>query len=513
MSLIKQIILARRNGKGKRQTARDLGIDKKTVKKYLNRIDADPAGEDALLALSDPELERRMCGGNAAYSDRRFDLLSGELDYLVKELGRTGVTLQTLWEEFRGRHGGDNSYGYTQFCFHVRQHMAAVRPKMVLTGTYKEGLYLYVDFAGQKMHYVDRDTGELVEVEVYVSTMPASDYGFAIAVPSQRVEDFIWALERDLRSKGCVPGIIRTDNLKSAVTRADRYSPDINRTLLDFCNHYGIELDPARAAKPTDKALVEDHVKLVYRRVFAPLRDRQFFSLEELNAAIAECMRRHNQKHFQRKPFTREELWLAREKPAMAPIRAEPFEIITRMRLKLQQNSHVYVTADNHYYSAPYKYIGRELDVLHTRSLVRIFADGQEVACHVRCDHTLNLYSKHDWHLPSYHNDYQQRSPDYYVSRAMAVSEPFGRLMRGVFARCNYPETMYKSCDGLLSMQKKADPEVFNRAVAIALEVDNCRYPFVKSLVETRCRGYEELEQPTIFPGRHPNIRGKAAYS
>lgn len=342
--------------------------------------------------------------------------------------------------------------------------------------------------------------------------MPASDYGFAIAVPSQKIEDLVWAIEQDLRSKGCVPGIIRPDNLKSAVVKSDRYEPDMNQAMVDLCNHYGIAWDPARAGQPTDKALVEDQVKLVYRRVFAPLRDKTFYSLEELNAAIREQMRKHNQRRFQRKPYTREELWLAKEKPNMAPIRQDPFELICRMKLKLQQNSYVYVTRDNHYYSAPYRYIGKKLDVLHTRSLVRIYADGLQVACHVRCDHTAHYYSQVPEHLPSHYNDYLSVSPAWYEQRARAISEPFGKVVRGVFAYCNYPETMYKSCDGLFHLQKTVDKGLFDQAISIALEIDCCKYSFIKRLIETGCKGYIEEKQPTLFPGLHSNLRGREAY-
>ena len=142
------------------------------------------------------------------------------------------------------------------------------KPSFVLSPNREGGQYLFVDFAGDTMSYVDLDTGEMVKCQVFVATLPASDYGFAMAVPSQKVDDFLYALECCLRHIGGVPKIIVTDNLKSAVVKADRYEPEVNRSLEDFAEHFDCVTIPARSGKPKDKAPVEGLVSIVYKYVF-----------------------------------------------------------------------------------------------------------------------------------------------------------------------------------------------------------------------------------------------------
>ncbi len=225
---------------------------------------------DDLLALEDPVLEAKFHAGNPAYKDNvRYQTLKTELDFYKRELHRTGVTRKLLWEEYRL--ANVNGYSYTQFCFHISQQDIASRRSMVMN--HKPGEKLFVDFAGKKMSYVDKVSGEIVRCPVFVACLPYSDYCFAMAVKSQSIEEFLFALRCCLDFLGGVPQIIATDNLKTAVTKASNYEPEINRAMEDFCNHYQTVAVPTRVRKPKDKALVENQVKLVYTRVFAKLRN------------------------------------------------------------------------------------------------------------------------------------------------------------------------------------------------------------------------------------------------
>lgn len=248
-----------------REISRTLGMDRKTIRKYIHLADNDPLGLDGLLTLDDPVLERRYTGGHAAYSGKRFRDLSGRLEYIVKELHKTGVTLYLLWEEYKKDY--PNGYSYTQFCYHVGQHLKAHHLSYVLTENREGGREIFFDFTGQKLSYVDRDTGEVHQCEVFVASLPASDYGYAIAVPSQTIDDFVYAVNECFKAIGGVPKIIVTDNLKASVIKADRYEPDINHVMDRLAEHYGCAVIPARSLHPKDKALVEDQVRLVYRQM------------------------------------------------------------------------------------------------------------------------------------------------------------------------------------------------------------------------------------------------------
>src|SRR5690606_2034995 len=249
---------------------------------------------------------------------------------------------------------------------------------------HKPGDKLYVDYAGKPLSYIDRQTGEEVKVQVFVACLPYSDYCFAMAGPSKKLEDFIHALSCCLMELGGVPLTLVPDNLKAAVIKANPYEPDINRALEDFANHYGTSVTPARPRRPQDKSLVENQVKLIYNRVYAKLRKLTFFDLPSLNKAIAQKVREHNQTRMQQKDYCREEKFLADEKHILQPLPQTSFEIKYYREHKVAKNNHIYLGMDKHYYSVPFTYIGTKVKVVYTRSLVKIYSKADPIATHLR---------------------------------------------------------------------------------------------------------------------------------
>ena len=252
MSKLKKVLRLFKNGSmSNRKIAEAVELDKNTVNKYINQARRDSLSVDELLALDDPVLAHRMTGGNAAYSDSRFDELKDRLPYYASELRRPHVTMQLLWEEYRKETA--HPYGITQFKEHLNRYIAGSGEKTastILRDLYVGGEKAFLDFAGGKMQYVDIDTGELHEAEVFVATLPATDYGFAMAVPSQRVEDFLAAVERFFEHIGGVPKILVPDNLKSAVIKRENGMPVLNKLFDDFCNHYGCVASPRGPCTP-----------------------------------------------------------------------------------------------------------------------------------------------------------------------------------------------------------------------------------------------------------------------
>ena len=303
----------------------------------------------------------------------------------------------------------------------LRQHKIAGKPSSVLE--HHPGDKLYIDFAGKPLSYVDKQTGEEINVQVFVACLPYSDYGFAMAVPTQRTDDFIHALQKCLKDLGGVPQTLVPDNLKAAITKASRYEPSINRVMEDFANHYGTTVTPARAGKPKDKALVENQVKLIYSRVYAKLRNQRFFDLPSLNKAIQEKMLAHNQTRMQRKNYSRQEKFIADEKQALQPLPTNDFEVKYYKSLKVAHNNHIFISSDRHHYSVPYTYIGQHTRVIYTRSVVRIFSSqGQLIAVHPR-SLKKSGYTTRKEHLCSHHQYYKKRSPTYYMQRGYDHSE------------------------------------------------------------------------------------------
>ena len=508
MSQIKQLLRLYKQGKGKKTIAQDLGISKNTVKAYLHKLGQVKMDINALLAMEDPVLEAKFHPGNPAYKDGRFDHLKGKLDYLIRELKRTGVTKQLLWDEYIAHY--PQGYSRSQFCFHLSQHILASKPSMVLS--HKPGDKLYIDFAGKKLPYIDPHTGEMIYCQVFVACLPYSDYSFVMAVPSQSIGDFLYALGCCLEELGGVPQVLVPDNLKAAIIKASPYEPDVNRAMEDFANHYGTTVIPARVRKPKDKALVENQVKLIYTRVYAKLRNQQFFSLTTLNQAIKQKTKEHNQTRMQQKPYCRQERFLAEEKHLLKALPGQGFELKYYRTLKVAKNNHIYLALDKHYYSVPFAYIGIKVKVIFTRTMVYIYARGKKVAVHFR-DYGMGRYSTDKEHLCSAHNHYLDRSPDYYLRKAKAASDELGELIQMVFKQNRHPEQLYRTCDGLLSLQRKTTPATFKKACMIALKHRVSSYRFISNIISNKMTDLPEEEKTKPALPEHQNIRGKAYYS
>lgn len=515
MSKVKQVLQWYKQGNlSNRTIAKNVGLNKETVNTYINKAKADPLSLDKLLKMDDYALDVRFRGGNPAYSDQRFEHFKTLLPYFVEQISdpKKHMTLLLLWEEYAAQNPDDH-YSLTQFRFHYRQNTVAQKKiSTVLADLHEPGEKIYLDFSGDPLSYIDTDTGEIVKVQLFVACLPASDYTFAIAVPSQRTEDFIYALVRCLHHLDGVPKIIVPDNLKSAVVKADRYEPALNRLLDDMANHYGAVILPARVRRPQDKANVEGMVKTLYHRIYAPLRNRQFHSLEELNEAIAEQTLKHNRKRMQLHPYSREERFLSVEKPVLMPLPKDYFEIRYSTSLKVQCNCCVLLGRDKHYYSVPYLYVGRQVQVDYTRTIVKIYADGQCVATHQR-DYSPGRYTLVNSHLASKSREWRSRSKEYYIDKASVVMSELAKLISYMFTTGNQPEEVYyRSCDALLHLQKETDPLLFRKACQAALDKERYSYQFVSNIVRSKGAGLQKgaaVEAPNPV---HENIRGPQAY-
>ncbi len=510
MSKVKQVLRLHAQGVSNRKIAGDLGLYKGTVNTYVRKIKEHEYSIEELLALDEPVLESKLFAGNPAYKQDRFEEFKGMISYWEEELKKPHVTRYLLWEEYRESH--PDGYGYSQFCFHLGQIIKARKPGSILQ--HHAGEKLFVDFAGDAVSYINRESGEVIQTQVFVACLPYSDYAFVMAVPSQSTDDFLYALSCCLKHPGGSPKIVVTDNLKASVIKTDRYEPELNRVMDDFANHYGFAVLPARVRKPQDKASVENEVKIVYRRVYAKLRHHTSFSLEEINRALADKTREHNQTRQQQKGYCREEKFLAEEKPLLKALPEKDFEIKYYAKLRVAQNNCIYLARDKHYYSVPYPYIGEEAHVIYTRSLVRIYIRGVYVATHLR---TIGFgYTVVKAHMGSGHNFYHDRSPEFYIRQAGKHSELLAELFAVIFERAEIPEVQYKRCDGLLSLQRKTDPVIFERVCRYALDNDILTYQSIKRVMDAKAymlNGEEEKQQGKKNRNiQHINIRGKKYY-
>ena len=507
--MIKQIYRLYSQGKGKKTISRELGISKNTVKKYLAILENMPDQTENILQQEDEALSKYVHRQNTQNENRRYHYLVSQMDYFFQELKRPGVTRWLLWKEYRQKeiHG----YSYSQFCWHLQQW--AKKRQISLPQDHAPGDLLYIDFAGRTFPYVDTQTGEIKQAQVFVGVLGYSQYSYIEAIESQKTQDFIRALGNCLHYFGGVPQGIVPDNLKSAVVKTDRYEPKLNKVLEDFANHYGTAIIPARSRKPKDKSLAEAFVSHSYSQIYAPLRDREFHSIGEINQAFKEKLELYTQRQFQHSDHTRASLFEREEKPCLKNLPRERFQIKKYRKLKVQPNIHIWLQEDSHYYSVPFRYIGEKVRVIYTNRVVDIYHKGEKIASHPRT-RSLNRYTTVKEHMPSHYQKYLNRSPEYYLSWARNQSHEVEQVIQTVLSTRPHPEQAYKSCDGIKALARRAGQEKLIRACKKALEVNACSYTFLKRVIENGMLEAEDNREKASQKQLpfHENIRGSKYY-
>lgn len=515
MNIIKQVLTGHKNGLSVRKMAEMYSMSPTTVQRYLTMASEDSLGIDSLIILEDPELNHRFNGGNPAYCDERFEDFKKRLPHFEKELEKKHMTTYLLWEEYRK--DVPNGYGLTQFRYHLKQNTAAVKPSTVLKMLHQPAGKMYIDFAGDKLSYVDMETGEIVPVETFAGVLPYSGYTFITCIPSQGIEHFLGAVDAAIRFFEGAPHILVPDNLRSAVKSFDKWSPGLTDGLNDLATHYGCCAQPARVRRPKDKALVEDAVHKSYKRIYAPLRNRTFHSLQELNGAIAELLEKYNSRRMQGCDYSRIERFLAVEKSELLPLPPERYQMKRHAVLTVAPNSFIQLGRERHHYSVPCRLISNKVEVVFTDTQVRIFHNGNCIATHMR-SFKQGGYTWVKEHLPSQTQAYYDYSPQYFIDKGAKYGSMVEHVLRELFSATDKPaEVYYRSAQGILALARETEPEIFFLACKISVQYGKCNYPFINNLVKSKCQGYLALQgkdtqaqESTL--SLHANIRGAEAY-
>jgi len=507
MSNLKQIIRHRDNGMALQTISKTLGIARNTVKKYLQLIDSRGLSYDELLGKSDEELEGLLADPDQKSDQRHLEIVSF-LPYMESELKRTGVNRWVLWGEYRQKH--PDGFSYSQFCDIFKQWRIGLSASMRIE--HVPGDKLYIDFTGDRLSTVDAITGEITDREVYVATLGASQYSYVEAIPSQKKEDLIAATENAFHYFGGVTKALVPDNLKSAVTKADRYEPVINPAFLDFANHYGCAVFPARSRKPQDKSLVEKTVSIVYSRIYAPIRNKVYHDLKTLNADIRHYLDIHNNTPFQKRPESRKELFDRDEKEALSPLPSERYEPKQSKYATVTKTSHISLSPENHYYSIPYRYIGKKVKVVYSASYVSVFYDGERIAFHKRNMKERGYTSVKD-HMPSAHRFVGDWNPDFFLNWAKGIHPEVLHYLQVILDSYTYPEQSYRSCLGILGYDKKAGRERLINAVKRARHYNTYNYSVITRILNSGMDSIPlDTDERPDKPVQHENIRGADSF-
>jgi len=487
-----------------RQIGASLSLSHVSVGKYLRR--ARVAGVSWPLA---PELDDRrlaeLLQEAAAPPPPARPLPS--MAAVHQELRRPGVTLQLLWEEYRREH--PDGYAYTQFCDYYRRFRVQLEPS--LRQTYRAGDKLFVDWAGPTIPIIDPQTGQSRPASLFVGVLGASDYIFAEAFESRQRPCWIEAHIHAWEYYGGVATITVPDNEKTGIAQACRYEPQLTRSYQELAAHYGTVIIPARAGEPRDKAKVENAVLNAERRILAMLRDRQFFSLAELNQAIRKALQELNARPFQKLPGCRRELFERLDRPALRPLPAQRYELAQWQKAKVNIDYHV--QADWHYYSVPHQLVQQPVEVRLTARTVEIFHRGRRVALHPRST-ARGGATTDPGHRPKSHQRHLSWTPGRLIHWAQtAVGVHGGQVVRRILELKPHPEQGYRSCLGLMRLGRVYGMPRLEHACQRALQVDACSYRSIRSMLQA---GLDRQPVPGPLPPpaviTHANVRGAAYY-
>jgi len=507
MRKIKEVLrLSYQLGLSDRQVAQSANVSRSTVKEY--RVRAERAGMTWPVAenLTEEQLTERLFPPKPLDASAHRAL--PDFDYIYRELKahkKFNLTLDLLWREYKEQH--PDGYQYSQFCELYRQWRKKLDYSM--RQDHRGGEKLFVDY-GEGLNIVDTQNSEPIKTQLFVAVWGASNYTYAEATFTQQLPDWIGSHVRAFSYFGCLPKIVVPDCLKGAVSRACRYEPELNPTYAEMAEHYGLCVLPARPAHPKDKAKVEAGVLIAKRWILSALRHRTFYSLTELNDAIAELLERLNSRMLRKLRKSRRQLFDLFDRPQAKPLPEKAYEYAEWKLATVNIDYHIEV--DQHYYSVPFHLLREKVHVRLTATTVEAFIKGERLAAHVRSfiPHTHSTLKEH---MPAAHQKYLEWTPSRIISWAQKIGPATAQLVKTIIESRTHPEQAYRSCLGILRLEKHYPKERLEKASKRALKFGAHSLRSLKNILSAGLDGVEENDsnaERLLIP--HENIRGSRYY-
>jgi transposase len=506
MRHISEVLRLAAHGLSQHQISTSLGVSRTTVRNYLTRAQRAglswPLPEDLDAAAVESRLFKRSAD---EYRPGR-----PEPDWLeVHREHKRGkhVTLQLLWLEYRQAH--PDGWGYTQFCVHYRRWLGC--QDVVMRLEYAAGERMFVDFAGDTVPIIDAASGQPWQAHVFVSVLGASGYLYAEATRSEDLASWLGAHVRALEFYGGSPRVVVPDNLKSGVAKACWYEPGLNASYLELARTYSMAVLPSRPYRPRDKAAVEVGVLVAERRVLAPLRKRQFFSLGELNAAIAEQVKLVNDRPFRGQAISRRQLFEELERAALQPLPATRYEFALWKPATVNLDYHV--EFETRFYSVPFRLAREAVEVRATAGTIEIFHHGRRVTSHAREYGRRRFITKPE-HMPASHRAHLEWTPSKLVAWGRSIGPAVGDLVEMILNTRPHPEHGYRACLGLKRLVKRYGPERMSAACQRALATGGVSYTSVEAILKNGLDRLPLVVEPAskVVPIQHANLRGPEYY-
>jgi len=504
MSKVRIILRMYAQGVSKSSISEKTGTSRNTVKKYIRDFISLCIPIEEIESLQDNDLESLFLHEEVKDNSPRYKAMLDFFPQMEKALKSKGMTQEKQWDVYISLH----PTGYRKSQFKLHYNRWSHKTKSIMRVEHKSGDKMYVDYAGSKLEYIDRETGEVIPVEVFVAILGASQLTYIEASMTQQKEDFIGSCENALYYFGGAPQAIVTDNLKSAVTKSSKYEPTLNEAFKGFADHYSMTVLPAKPYRPTYKALVEGMVKIMYRTIYVAVKANTHFSLEELNQGIRSALEELNKQMLSGRPYSRRQLFEETENGYLQALPVNRYEAKRKQVVKVQKNNHVCLVEDKHYYSVPYNYIGQRATILYNQSTVDIYIKYEQVATYQR-NRQAYRYTTIEGHL-AYKNRYATDwTPEKFIERAAAIGGSTKEYIIKVLSLRQHPEQAYKSCQGILSYAPRVGNTRLENACARALYYKEHSYQTIRAIIE---KGLDkdsiDTESELRTTPTHENIRG-----
>jgi len=481
MTPYREILRLHSRGISQRGIATSCQCSRNTVTRVLARAKEMSLSWPLQSDLTDGDLEKKLFPDSIDPTPSRK---LPDLEYLDKEMIKSGVTLKLLWTEYctTCRLSNELPLMYSQFCYHYQQYAEKKRATMHIPR--KPGEQIEVDWAGQTASLINDETGEIIPAYIFVSAFSYSQYAYVEAFLSQDQECWIAAHVNMYRFYGGVSRVLVPDNLKTGVESTDWYNPKINKTYHEMAEHYDTAVVPARVRRPQDKANAERTVGIISTWIIAALRNQQYFSLAELNRDIHEKLEAFNRKPFQKKEGSRLSVFLEQEKAFLLPLPKTPYEIATWKIATVQINYHIAVDKMN--YSVPYEYIKRQVDVRITHQVIEVFFNNHRICSHPRLYGYPGQYSTIEIHMPPDHQAYVQWNAARFIAWAQKIGPQTEITVRAILSSYKIEQQGYKSCLALIKLADKYSVVRLEAACNKALfYTTKPSYKIVKTILST----------------------------
>lgn len=509
MYKIRQILRLYAGGKGSKFISKTTGVARNTVKKYLIQFASLRLTIEDVEKMSDGKLASAFLLEKPKAESNRVAELSALLPELAAMLRKRGITKKMIYKHYAKL--CPNGLKHSAFGVRLNEYIGLVKPSMRVP--HKVGDKLFIDFTGKKLQIVDKDTGEMVDVEVFVAILGCSQLTFVMAIESQKKEDFMLACEAALHFYGGVPEAIVPDNLKSAVKKASRYEAELNDSFAAFAEHYNTYIFPTRVYKPKDKALVEGAVKIIYSTIFSKIDGNTYTSLEELNKDILIYLEAHNNALLTGCDYSRREQFEELEREVLRPLNKYPFDPMTTKTATVGKTG--FVCIDHKYYSVPYKFIGKKIKVMYNRTKVEAYDEHEIIAVHTRA-YGKDKYIQQNEHLASWHRYPTEWNPEKFITEASLIDASVADYIKKVLARNEYPEKNYRACQGILNYKKRVGDVRLINACKRADSFNVYNFGMIERILMSKADFIPLEEEKPVQEGKslseHENIRGADYY-